>query len=111
MGYRALRARKAVKIALGNGFTTVRDRETEGSMYTDVDLKRAINNGVINGPRMVVSTRAMSGTGGYGPSGYAPDVAYPLGVQIVDGADQARKAVREHIAHGADWIKVYADRS
>jgi len=109
--YRALRATKALRIALGHGFTTVRDVETEGAMYTDVDLKRAINNGVIDGPRMVVSTRAMSVTGGYGPSGYAPDVTYPMGVQIVDGADSARKAVREQIAHGADWIKVYADRS
>jgi imidazolonepropionase-like amidohydrolase len=109
--YRALRATKALKIALGNGFTTVRDVETEGAMYTDVDLKHAINNGIIDGPRMVVSTRAMSVTGGYGPSGYAPDVTYPMGVQIVDGVDQARKAVREQIAHGADWIKVYADRS
>jgi imidazolonepropionase-like amidohydrolase len=109
--YRALRATKALKIALGHGFTTVRDVETEGAMYTDVDLKHAINNGVIDGPRMVVSTRAMSVTGGYGPSGYAPDVTYPMGVQIVDGVEQARKAVREQIAHGADWIKVYADRS
>lgn len=109
--YRALRATKALRIALGHGFTTVRDVETEGAMYTDVDLKRAINNGVIDGPRMVVSTRAMSVTGGYGPSGYAPDVTYPIGVQIVDGVEQARKAVREQIAHGADWIKVYADRS
>ena len=111
LAYRALRASKAVKIALNNGFTTIRDLETEGAMYTDVDVKRAINNGVIDGPRMVVSTRAMSVTGGYGPSGYAPDVTYPMGVQIVDGADAARKAVREQIGHGADWIKVYADRS
>src|SRR5882672_6211010 len=111
MAYRALRASKAVKIALGNGFTTLRDVETEGAMYTDVDLKRAINNGIIDGPRMVVSTRAMSVTGGYGPSGYAPDVTHPMGVQTVDGVDQARKAVREQIAHGADWIKVYADRA
>jgi imidazolonepropionase-like amidohydrolase len=80
-------------------------------MYTDVDLKHAVNNGIIDGPRMVVSTRAMSVTGGYGPSGYAPDVTHPMGVQIVDGADEGRKAVREQIAHGADWIKVYADRS
>ncbi|HXH41434.1 MAG TPA: amidohydrolase family protein [Thermoanaerobaculia bacterium] len=111
LAYRALRASKAVKIALGNGFTTVRDVETEGAMYTDVDLKHAINNGIIDGPRMVVSTRAMSVTGGYGPSGYAPDITHPMGVQIVDGADAGRKAVREQIAHGADWIKVYADRS
>jgi imidazolonepropionase-like amidohydrolase len=109
--YRALRATKALKIALNHGFTTVRDLETEGAMYTDVDLKRAINNGIIEGPRMVVSTRAMSVTGGYGPSGYSPEVTYPRGVQIVDGVENGRKAVREQIGNGADWIKVYADRS
>jgi imidazolonepropionase-like amidohydrolase len=109
--YRALRASKAVKIGLQHGFTTMRDLETEGAMYTDVDVKRAINNGVIEGPRLVVSTRAMSVTGGYGPSGYAPDIQHPMGVQIVDGAEEGRKAVREQIAHGADWIKVYADRA
>jgi len=111
LAYRALRATKALRIALQHGFTTVRDLETEGAMYTDVDLKKAINAGIIEGPRMVVSTRAMSVTGGYGPSGYAPDVTYPMGVQIVDGVENARKAVREQIWHGADWIKVYADRS
>jgi imidazolonepropionase-like amidohydrolase len=111
LAYRALRATKALRIALHHGFTTVRDLETEGAMYTDVDLKKAINNHIIEGPRMVVSTRAMSVTGGYGPSGYAPDVTFPMGVQIVDGVEDARKAVREQIAHGADWIKVYADRA
>jgi imidazolonepropionase-like amidohydrolase len=109
--YRALRASRAVKIGLENGFTTMRDVETEGAMYTDVDVKHAINNGVIPGPRLFVSTRALSVTGGYGPAGYAPEVTHPMGVQIVDGVDDARKAVREQIGHGADWIKVYADRS
>ena len=111
MPYRALRASRAVKIALDHGFTTLRDLETEGAMYTDVDVKRAIANGVIPGPRLFVSTRAMSVTGGYGPSGYSPEVTYPMGVQIVDGVEGGRKAVREQLAHGADWIKVYADRS
>ncbi|MEA2571723.1 MAG: hypothetical protein QOI24_3724 [Acidobacteriota bacterium] len=111
LAYRALRASRALRMGLENGFTTMRDLETEGAMYTDVDLKRAINNGVIPGPRLVVSTRAMSVTGGYGPSGYSPEITYPMGVQIVDGVEGARKAVREQIAHGADWIKVYADRS
>ena len=111
LAYRALRASRAAKIGLENGFTTMRDVETEGAMYTDVDVKKAINNGVIPGPRMFVSTRAMSVTGGYGPSGYSPEVTYPMGVQIVDGVENARKAVREQIGHGADWIKVYADRS
>jgi imidazolonepropionase-like amidohydrolase len=109
--YRALRASRAVRIALDHGFTTLRDVETEGAMYTDVDVKRAINNGVIPGPRLFVSTRALSVTGGYGPSGYSPEIGYPMGVQIVDGVDASRKAVREQIAHGADWIKVYADRA
>jgi imidazolonepropionase-like amidohydrolase len=89
----------------------MRDLETEGAMYTDVDVKRAINNGIIPGPRLFVSTRALSVTGGYGPSGYAPEIVYPRGVQIVDGVESARKAVREQIGNGADWIKVYADRS
>ena len=111
MPYRALRASRAAKIGLEHGFTTMRDLETEGAMYTDVDLKRAINNNIIEGPRLVVSTRAMSVTGGYGPTGYSPEIQYPRGVQIVDGADEGRKAVREQIGHGADWIKVYADRS
>ena len=111
MPYRALRASRAVKIALERGFTTMRDVETEGAMYTDVDVKKAINNGVIPGPRLQVSTRAMSVTGGYGPAGYSPEVSFPMGVQIVDGVENARKAVREQIAHGADWIKVYADRA
>jgi imidazolonepropionase-like amidohydrolase len=109
--YRALRASRAVRIGLGHGFTTMRDVETEGAMYTDVDLKRAIENGIIEGPRLVVSTRALSVTGGYGPTGYAPHIQHPMGVQIVDGVESARKAVREQIANGADWIKVYADRS
>jgi imidazolonepropionase-like amidohydrolase len=109
--YRALRASRAAKIGLEHGFTSMRDLETEGAMYTDVDIKKAINNGVIPGPRLEVSTRAMSVTGGYGPAGYSPEVTYPMGVQIVDGVENARKAVREQIAHGADWIKVYADRA
>src|SRR5262249_35670283 len=111
MPYRALRASRACRIALEHGFTTLRDLETEGAMYTDVDVKRAINNGVIPGPRLFVSTRAMSVTGGYGPSGYSPEITYPRGVQIVDGVEGGREAVREQIAHGGDWIKVYADRS
>jgi imidazolonepropionase-like amidohydrolase len=111
LAYRALRASRAVKLALERGFTTMRDLETEGAMYTDVDVKRAINEGIIPGSRLVVSTRAMSVTGGYGPSGYSPEISYPKGVQIVDGVEAARKAVREQIGNGADWIKVYADRS
>jgi imidazolonepropionase-like amidohydrolase len=97
--------------ALEYGFTSIRDVETEGAGYADVDIKKAINTGVIPGPRMQVATRALDVTGAYPLLGYAPNVEVPHGVQLVDGADSARKAVREQISHGADWIKVYSDRS
>jgi len=97
--------------ALDYGFTSIRDLETEGAAYADADVKKAINNGVIPGPRMQVATRALDVTGAYPLLGYAPDVTVPHGVQVVDGADAARQAVREQISHGADWIKVYSDRS
>jgi len=108
--YRAILATVNVRRALEYGFTTIRDVETEGAGYADVDVKAAINNGVIPGPRMQVATRAMDVTGAYPLLGYAPNVPVPHGVQVVDGADEARKAVREQISHGADWIKVYSDR-
>jgi imidazolonepropionase-like amidohydrolase len=108
--YRAILASVNSRRALEYGFTTIRDLGTEGAGYADVDVKKAINNGVIPGPRMKVATRAMSITGAYPLSGYAPNVPVPHGVQVVDGADEARKAVREEIMYGADWIKVYSDR-
>jgi imidazolonepropionase-like amidohydrolase len=111
VAYRAILATRSVRRALEYGFTTIRDLETEGAGYADVDLKRAINNGVIPGPRMRVATRAMDVTGAYPLLGYAPEVPVPHGVQVVDGPDNARKAVREQISFGADWIKVYSDRS
>lgn len=111
VAYRAIQATRSVKRALEYGFTTIRDLETEGAGYADVDLKRAINRGIIPGPRMQVATRALDVTGAYPLLGYAPDVPVPHGVQVVDGPDNARKAVREQISYGADWIKVYADRS
>ena len=109
--YRAILATVNARRALEYGFTTIRDVETEGAGYADVDVKNAINNGVIPGPRMQVATRAMDVTGAYPLLGYAPSVEVPHGVQVVDGPDQARKRVREQISHGADWIKVYSDRS
>lgn len=108
--YRAIRATKAVRISLMNGFTTLRDVETEGAMYADVDIKTAINRGVIPGPRLFVSTRAMTPTGMYPLSGYSWELKVPEGVQIVDGPDNIRKAVREQVKYGADWIKAYFDR-
>ena len=109
--YRAILATVNVRRALEYGFTTIRDVETEGAGYADVDVKKAINSGVIPGPRMQVATRALDVTGAYPLLGYAPNVSVPHGVQVVDGADAARTAVREQISHGADWIKVYSDRS
>ncbi len=111
--YRTLRASVACKTALMNGFTSIRDLETEGAMYADVDLKKAINNGVIDGPRMQVATRAINAIGRYGlsNSAYAWELRMPKGVQEVTGADEARRAVREQASYGADWIKIYADQS
>jgi imidazolonepropionase-like amidohydrolase len=108
--YRTIRATMAARTALMNGFTALRDLETEGAMYADVDVKTAINRGVIPGPRMFVSTRAFSATGMYPLSGYSWELKMPEGVQIVDGADNIRRAVREQVKYGADWIKFYADR-
>jgi imidazolonepropionase-like amidohydrolase len=110
--YRTLRASRSAKISLENGFTTIRDLETEGAMYADADVKKAINNHVIAGPRMLVSTRAINTVGHYpiSPREYNWELDLPKGIQEINGADEARRAVREQIAHGADWIKIYADR-
>jgi imidazolonepropionase-like amidohydrolase len=107
--YRAIEAAANARTALGYGFTALRDLETEGAMYADVDLKTAIARGVVPGPRMFVATRALAPTGMYPLRGYNWELAMPIGVQTVDGAEQARKAVREEIGFGADWIKIYAD--
>jgi imidazolonepropionase-like amidohydrolase len=105
--YRAALATVAVHDALMEGFTTLRDVETEGAGYSDVGIKQAINEGHIPGPRLFISTRGISSTGGYPLEGYNPDIPVPKGVQIVDGPVEARKAAREQIANGADWIKIY----
>ena len=109
--YRTILGTVNARRALEYGFTTIRDLETEGAGYADVDIKKAINNGVIPGPRMVVVTRALDVTGAYPLQGYAPNVPVPHGVQVVDGPVEARKAVREQLSYGADWIKVYSDRA
>ena len=109
--YRTILATVNARRALEYGFTAIRDVETEGAGYADVDLRNAINRGVVPGPRMEVATRALDVTGAYPLLGYAPNVAVPHGAQVVDGPDDARRAVREQIMYGADWIKVYSDRS
>jgi imidazolonepropionase-like amidohydrolase len=107
LALRAARATVAARRALEQGFTTLRDVETEGAGYGDVGIKQAIERGYIPGPRLFVSTRAISTTGGYPLEDYAPELDMPKGAQIVDGPVEARKAAREQLDHGADWIKVY----
>jgi len=108
--YRAILGARNAHIALSHGFTTIRDLETEGAMYADVDVKTAIAHGEVPGPRMQVATRAMTPTGMYPLLGYSWELKMPTGVQYVDGVDGARKAVREQAMLGADWIKYYSDR-
>jgi imidazolonepropionase-like amidohydrolase len=108
--YRAIQATVAARTALTNGFTAIRDLETEGAMYADVDVKKAVGRGIIPGPRMWVVTRAFAPTGTYPLLGYSWELKLPEGVQIVDGADNIRHAVREQVKFGADWIKYYSDR-
>ncbi len=104
---RAARATYAARRALEQGFTTLRDVETEGAGYGDVEIKQAIEEGTIPGPRLFCATRAISTTGGYNLEGYAPELEMPKGAQLVDGPVEARKAARQQLEHGADWIKVY----
>jgi len=104
---RAARAAVSARRALEQGFTTIRDVETEGAGYGDVGIKQAVEKGYVPGPRMFVCTRAISTTGGYPLEGYAPEIEVPKGAQLVDGPVEARKAAREQLDHGADWIKVY----
>jgi len=108
--YRAILAARNARIALEHGFTAIRDLETEGAMYADVDVKRAVDRGEIPGPHIFASTRAMAPTGMYPIVSDNWELELPHGVQPVDGVEGARLAVREQVAHGADWIKYYSDR-
>ena len=107
--FRAIRAVASVRKALWNGFTALRDVESEGAMYADVDVKKAINMGIIPGPRLWVSTRGLNITGRYFPDDFSWELDLPQGAQMVSGADECLKAVREQVARGADWIKIYVD--
>jgi imidazolonepropionase-like amidohydrolase len=108
--YRAILGARNAQRALMQGFTALRDLETEGAMYADVDIRRAIERGEIPGPRLWVATRALAPTGAYGINTANWEIELPKGVQIVDGVDEIRRAVREQVRHGADLIKFYADR-
>src|SRR5580704_12429022 len=108
--FRALEGAYDARITLRAGFTTVRDVENEGSGYADVALRDAINQGLAEGPRMQVATRAIAAVGQYNPFGVSADLTdFPTGAQMVSGVEEARRAAREQIGHGADLIKVYAD--
>ncbi len=106
---RTARAVQHAKATLMAGFTTVRDLGTEGAMYDDAGLKKAIEKGVIPGPRMIVATRAIVAKGSYGPKSENPDIDLPQGAEEVAGLEELSKAIRNQIGHGADLIKVYAD--
>ncbi len=108
--YRAILAARNARIALEHGFTAIRDLETEGAMYADVDVKLAIDRAEIPGPRIFASTRAMAPTGMYPITTANWELELPHGVQPVDGVENARLAVRQQVQHGADWIKYYSDR-
>lgn len=108
--YRALEGAANARRTLMAGFTAVRDVENEGSEYADVALRRAIQRGLVEGPRMKVATRAIAAVGQYQPFGVSPDLpGFPRGAQMVSGVEEARRAVREQLGNGADLIKVYAD--
>lgn len=107
--YRTARAVKHAEATLLAGFTTVRDLGTEGAEYDDVGLKKAINDGIIPGPRMILATRALVATGSYGPKGFEPGMSVPQGAEEADGHDGLIRAVRTQIGNGADLIKIYAD--
>jgi imidazolonepropionase-like amidohydrolase len=108
--FRALEGAADARVTLYAGFTSVRDVENEGSGYADVALRDAIQQGLVEGPRMQVATRAIAAVGQYNPFGVSPDLTdFPTGAQMVSGVEEARRAVREQIGHGADLIKVYAD--
>jgi len=108
--FRALEGAYNARITLEAGFTSVRDVENEGAAYADVALRDAIEQGLAEGPRMQVATRGIAAVGQYNPFGISPDLSdFPTGAQMVSGQEEARRAVREQIGHGADLIKVYAD--
>ena len=109
--YRTLLAGKHAAATLQAGFTTLRDLGTEGANYADVAIKRAIEEGVIPGPRLYIATLAIVASSSYGPAGrnYRPDMELPHGAQEATGVDGVTRAVREQSSRGADWIKFYAD--
>ncbi len=109
LALRVARAVNHLQATLMAGFTTVRDLGTEGAGYADVELKQAVDQGIVKGPRMLASTRAIVATGAYGPKGFALEWRVPQGAEEADGVDGLTRVVRDQIGHGADWVKLYGD--
>jgi imidazolonepropionase-like amidohydrolase len=109
LALRAARAVNHLRATLMAGFTTLRDLGTEGAGYADVELKQAVEQGIVPGPRVLASTRAIVATGSYAPKGYALEWRVPQGAEEADGVDSLARVVRDQIGHGADWIKLYGD--
>ncbi len=109
LALRVCRATNHLRSTLLSGFTTVRDLGTEGAGYADVGLKEAVEQGIVPGPRLLATTRAIVATGSYAPKGFAPELRIPQGAEEADGVDSLIRTVRDQIGKGADWIKVYAD--
>jgi len=109
LALRAARAVNHLRATLMAGFTTMRDLGTEGAGYADVELKQAVEQGIVPGPRLLVATRAIVATGAYGPKGFALEWRVPQGAEEADGVDSLTRVVRDQIGHGADWIKLYGD--
>ena len=111
LALRVARAVNHLRATLMAGFTTIRDLGTEGTAYSDVELKQAVDRGIVPGPRVLASTRAIVATGAYGPKGFALEWRVPQGAEEADGVDSLARVVRDQIGHGADWIKLYGDYS
>jgi imidazolonepropionase-like amidohydrolase len=109
LALRAARAVNHLRATLMAGFTTMRDLGTEGAGYADVELRQAVEQGIVPGPRVLASTRAIVATGAYGPKGFALEWRVPQGAEEADGVDSLPRVVRDQIGHGADWIKLYGD--
>lgn len=109
LALRTARAVNHLKATLDAGFTVLRDLGTEGAGYADVGLKEAVDQGIIPGPRLFVTTKAIVATGSYGPKGFGAEIGVPQGAEEADGIDGVTRVVRDQIGHGADWIKIYAD--
>ena len=109
LALRTARAVNHLKATLDAGFTMLRDLGTEGADYADVGLKEAVDQGIIPGPRLFVTTKAIVATGSYGPKGFGAEIGVPQGAEEADGVEGVTRVVRDQIGHGADWIKIYAD--